>query len=221
MNSDRQPPALALWLLTRLCPRPNRDVITGDILERFKEGRPVAWFWRQVLVAIFVGAASQWKLDWTDICVATAGTALVGTPWELIWGTSPYKPISPLYTLMSWGARLPWPLDAPFFAIGFIPGGFELLSALMVLPLLAILALLWRTFGVANLVRAYFVCAILFAVGDLPFIWWRATHPIIRGPQFPVIRTQVLMLALRAAWIFATLLIAARIARRQLKVQPA
>jgi hypothetical protein len=218
MNTNRRPPALALWLLTRLC----ANVITGDILERFEEGRSRAWVWRQALVAIFVGAASQWKLRWTDFFVAATGTALVGFPWELVLRTSPFKSISPLYRFMSWGAGLPWPLDAPFFAIGeFVPSGIDLVMALMVFPLLVVVSLVLRNLRPANLIRGYFVCAILFALGDLPLTWWRTSHPVIGHFPPPVSRSQVLLLLLRAAWVFGTLLIAARIARQQPKVQPA
>jgi hypothetical protein len=56
MNSGRSdPPKSALWLLRRLCPKRNREAITGDLLERFGERRSTGWFWRQVLVAILVG----------------------------------------------------------------------------------------------------------------------------------------------------------------------
>jgi hypothetical protein len=57
MNSERsQPPALASWLLRHLCSRKDREALTGDLYERFGEGQSERWFWRQVLIAILVGA---------------------------------------------------------------------------------------------------------------------------------------------------------------------
>ena len=58
MSSERsQPPALASWLLRHLCSTKDREALTGDIYERFGEGESEHWFWRQVVIAILVGAA--------------------------------------------------------------------------------------------------------------------------------------------------------------------
>jgi len=58
MNSERlQPPALASWLLLHLCSTKDREALTGDLYESFGEGQSERWFWRQVVVAILVGAA--------------------------------------------------------------------------------------------------------------------------------------------------------------------
>ena len=76
MNTDRShPPRLAAWFLRHFCPNRNREAITGDLLERFGEGRSGGWFWRQVLVAILAGIANRFRL-WTEICVA-AGQYLI------------------------------------------------------------------------------------------------------------------------------------------------
>lgn len=57
MNSERsQPPALASWLLRHLCSTKDREFLTGDLYERFGEGQSERWFWRQVVIAILVGA---------------------------------------------------------------------------------------------------------------------------------------------------------------------
>jgi hypothetical protein len=57
MNSKgSQPPALASWLLRRLCGTKDREALTGDLYERFGEGQSERWFWRQVVIAILVGA---------------------------------------------------------------------------------------------------------------------------------------------------------------------
>ena len=42
MNNERpQPPALATWLLRRLCSKQNEEVLTGDLIERFGDGGTV------------------------------------------------------------------------------------------------------------------------------------------------------------------------------------
>jgi uncharacterized membrane protein len=192
MNSGRSdPPKSALWLLRRLCPKRNREAITGDLLERFGEGRSTGWFWRQVLVAILVGASSQFRLLWTEICFAAAGTVLI---WCIPWGR-----IFPIAAMtnpsMNWSARFLW-----FIAI-------EITTALIVLPLFAVLFRQRRTFGWANMRQVFFVSGMLFAVGDLPAIWWDVSHPISRLHGAWVVPMMV-------AWIYAALLISARIARQ-------
>lgn len=192
MNTERShPSALAVWLLRRLYPKRNREAITGDLLERFREGRSDGWFWRQVLVAILVGASSQLRLRETEICLAAAGTVLI---WRVPWGW--IFPIAAMTTSMSWGARLEWLIV------------MELVTALMVLPLFAVLFRLWRTFGWASLLRVFFISAMLFTAGDLPIICWNVSHPFITRSE------ATWVVALQEGWIFATLLISARVARR-------
>ncbi|MGA9623048.1 MAG: hypothetical protein WBQ65_01150 [Bryobacteraceae bacterium] len=53
-----KPPALATWLLEH-ARFTTTDVIAGDLLEEFNKGRSAAWYWRQALVAIVAGCASE------------------------------------------------------------------------------------------------------------------------------------------------------------------
>ncbi|HEV3037422.1 MAG TPA: hypothetical protein VHA33_06515 [Candidatus Angelobacter sp.] len=46
------PPALATWLLDHFCAVANKDALAGDLLEQYQQGRPAAWYWRQVMTAI-------------------------------------------------------------------------------------------------------------------------------------------------------------------------
>jgi len=191
MNTDSsQPPRLAVWLLRHLCPSRNREAITGDLLERLAEGRSDGWFWRQVLVAVLVGAASQFKLL-TEICFAAAGTALI---WCVPWGQ--IFPIDAMSSdLMNWRERFLW-LSA-----------IEITTALMVLPLFVILFRLRGMFSWANLLRVFFISAMLFTVVDLPTFWWDVHSSISRSQA-------VWVVPIMLACIFAALLISARIARR-------
>jgi hypothetical protein len=192
MNTEQpHPPALAVWFLRRLCPKRHREVITGDLLERFREGHSDGWFWRQVLVAILVGASSGLRLHWTEIGLAVAGTALTWCiPWRAIF------PIEGMITSMNWGARLQWLVL------------IEIVTALMVLPLFVVLFRVRRTFGWVNLLRVFFTCAMLFTAGDLPTIWWNLHHPVISPSQ------AAWAIPVMVGWIFATLLISGRVARR-------
>lgn len=60
--SDRKPPRLANWLLTRSGFAHQNPPLAGDLLEEFRRGRSAAWFWRQTLVAILTGLAQNARL---------------------------------------------------------------------------------------------------------------------------------------------------------------
>lgn len=187
----RRAPALALWLLRRLYTQRNREVITGDLLERFHEGRSKSWFWRQVLMGFLVCAPGQLRPRWEEICVAAAGTASIWLmPWGLIF------PTAAISTSMNWGVRLPWLL------------AIEIVTALVVLPLFAALLNLSRTLRWANLFRLFLICASLFGAGDLLTVLWCAGHPIMGSSQLSSTA------ALQLGWVFAALLVSARAVSR-------
>ena len=76
-NELVRPPRLAVLLLRHLYPKDNRDVLIGDLLERFREGRSNRWFWRQAMVAITVGVWRSLRLLWPEISFAFAGTLVL------------------------------------------------------------------------------------------------------------------------------------------------
>lgn len=53
---DRQPPRVATWLAQRLVSGPRPESLLGDLIEHYRQGRSVIWYWRQVLAAILVGS---------------------------------------------------------------------------------------------------------------------------------------------------------------------
>jgi hypothetical protein len=61
MNSSK-PPVLATWLVEHLIPYSRNEALAGDLLEQYSQGRSVAWFWRQVLVAILTGFLTEWRI---------------------------------------------------------------------------------------------------------------------------------------------------------------
>ena len=59
MSSEKSnPPKQAIWFLRHGCPGDN-EALEGDLIERFREGQTRGWFWRQVLIAAFVGFVAR------------------------------------------------------------------------------------------------------------------------------------------------------------------
>ena len=166
MNTERsQPPALALFLLRYLCPKDNREVLIGDLLETFREGRSDGWFWRQVFIALLLGVSKGWRLHWPQICFAVAGTlVLVLEGWimrlpaiELLWAR---------------GISLHWPLSTAYdFAFG------AALAALMLQPFLAVLLLLGQTFSWHSLLRTFAISFLLLVVSHVGLFLWGPHSP--------------------------------------------
>ncbi len=48
----REPPRLATRLLHALC---HNEALVGDLVEEYRLGRSVTWYWRQAVIAIVVG----------------------------------------------------------------------------------------------------------------------------------------------------------------------
>jgi hypothetical protein len=53
------PPRLAVWLLRNFASSPNNESLIGDLNERLRQGRSRAWYWRQVGIALVIGARTQ------------------------------------------------------------------------------------------------------------------------------------------------------------------
>src|SRR5436309_1129016 len=54
--STSNPPRFATWLLRRFVPGQQWESLIGDLMEQHRRKRSGAWYWRQVLAAILVGA---------------------------------------------------------------------------------------------------------------------------------------------------------------------
>ena len=52
-----EPPAIATWLLEHVG-RKNQS-LAGDLLEEYRQGRSVAWYWRQAIIAIVLGRSKE------------------------------------------------------------------------------------------------------------------------------------------------------------------
>lgn len=127
MNDGKSnPPELAIWML-RHAPG-NNEALTGDLIERFREGQIPAWFWRQVLVAIAVGALSAMRHGWPYFGYAIAGVAMPAILWKT---ASAVRTVEGLREVLHW-----WVLPWPWSQIVFQSSG-AIVSVLAALPVLA------------------------------------------------------------------------------------
>jgi hypothetical protein len=96
----RSAQAIAIWLFVRL----GLDVaLTGDLLEECERGRSAIWYWRQVLIAVWIGiwgAIRDHKaLSWR--AVAT-GFAMEYFLLFLYWRVSPMLPQRHMLSIEAW-----------------------------------------------------------------------------------------------------------------------
>ena len=74
--------AIAVWLLERL----DLDVaLTGDLLEECARGRSAIWYWRQVLIAVWVGIWGAIRDHKVLALRAVATGCAVNAVWLFLW----------------------------------------------------------------------------------------------------------------------------------------
>jgi hypothetical protein len=105
-----KPPALAAWMLEHLLWGGKNEALAGDLLEEFQRRRSTAWYWRQVLFAIFDGISGALRAHWLVLSVqivfaaawvwvsAYCDAAVNG--YFIAWGLAHYR-----YAWVVWTAR--------------------------------------------------------------------------------------------------------------------
>ncbi len=133
-----QPPNLAVWFLQHLCPGDN-EALTGDLLERFHEGKTRGWLWRQVLFAFAYSVLGKVRRYGPHLCYAIAGTVLPVFFWKTFYQGVP--------NFLHWYV-LPWPWSMLVFELSQTA-----LLAWTVLPVLAVGLMIRREFRWTSLLR--------------------------------------------------------------------
>jgi|SRR5690348_2772037 hypothetical protein len=89
-----KPPALASWMLDHLLWGGRNEALAGDLLEEFQRRRSVAWYWRQVIGAIFASFSNEVRADWVMVWTIV---------FTFVW-------VYALYAIPPIAAQLPLPL---------------------------------------------------------------------------------------------------------------
>jgi hypothetical protein len=200
--SDKRsdPPPLAVWFLEHTCPG-NTEALTGDLIERFREGQTGGWFWKQVLIAFATGVRCELRRHWPEFCYAAAGTALHTVLWfrapSFLWNTATMAP-----AVLHWKA-LPWPWSQVAFEVS--PG---LLLASAALPVLATALAMSRTFRWASLLRTGTISLALVTLHHYALDYLRAwlSRPV---PGDPYYRVLMIPPELQVLFVFAAFFAAA------------
>jgi len=98
-----KPPGLATWMLEHLALGTDTDALAGDLLEELEHRRSAGWYWRQVLMAIFVGFSKEVSSQWR-----AAGFALVWTIASII-ALRVLHQSTQFRSMFGWALRHDWP----------------------------------------------------------------------------------------------------------------
>jgi hypothetical protein len=191
MNDRKSnPPRRAIWFLQNACPGGN-EALTGDLIEKFREGQTRGWFWRQVLIAFAVGVLGKIRRHWPQFSYAIAGTAI-----------APFL----LEDAMHLARAITHRWVQPFSMVtDLIP---DALVALAALPALAVTLALSGTFRWTSLLRTWVISISLFAVNL--YVVVSVTDLIASGP---ITLTPVLFISLYLFILFVSAWLGCRSAR--------
>jgi hypothetical protein len=185
-HNQFNPPRLAIWWLRHACPGSDNDALTGDLIERFREGQTRNWFWRQVLIAFAVGVLGEIRRHWPHFCYAIAGAA---APAILFRGVRPLP--------IGWWTTLPWPWSEFVLLLGLWAQ-----LVLAALPVLAAGLVISRIFRWVSLLRTALINLALITLGHYAFVFFLPGNPYDRFVIFPG-SVQMMMLMLFSGFLVA------------------
>ncbi len=192
-SNQSDPPSLAIWWLRHACPGSDNEVLTGDLIERFREGQTRGWLWRQVLIAFALGLLGEIRRHWPHFCYAIAGGVMTWFSFVVtnsksgIWGAHALRHLP---DWLHW-YDLPWPWSQLVFELS--RAAYGVLAALSVLAAGLIIE---RSFHWFSLLRTGVINLALIALGlysfDL-FPWLLRSvpdgdhHQVFRFPRFGLV----------------------------------
>ena len=157
------PPRLAIWWLRHAWPGSDNDALTGDLIERFREGKTRGWFWRQVFIAFIVSVLGEIRRHWPHFCYA-----IVGTPVTLFfWDARALRHVPGWF---HWN-ELPWPWSQLAFELSR-----PAFLALAALPILAAGLAIERSFRWVSLLRTGLINLALMTLVHYSIEPWLLVH---------------------------------------------
>lgn len=124
---------LATWMLEHFTPKPYNEALSGDLLQELRSGRPVGWYWRQVLSAIGVGFLTKAR-DCAPPAIFSIGWSMFYPAWQLSLWRNQFTP-----SVFDRWSSLDWPYSASLElgsgilpAVTFILLGFSIYLVLRI-----------------------------------------------------------------------------------------
>lgn len=182
-----KPPAVASWMFRHLVLGNQNESLEGDLLEEFQRRGSIAWYWRQVLAAIFVSLSGALRAHWLALIIQL----VFATAWALI---SPYCDLAVNGYLIAWGLshyHFAWVVSIARFSVLFVA-----------LPL-AIYLIAARRFSLRTYARGLAVGWSLWAIilyGGTVLLYLFA-HGIPLAWGFPLLVCSLVVPLLIAIWV--------------------
>jgi hypothetical protein len=155
-----EPPRLATWLLEHLALGNKNVGLAGDLVEEFRQGRPVAWYWRQVIGAIVVSFSNELHAQGGAIGFAIVWTCAAAVLWPHVWTCSQ------LQFLIGWGTRHNWPESLIYVT------AIEIATMAVILWVaLSLYLAIMRSFDLKRFVWGLFVGLLAVVVGSVSRIF--------------------------------------------------
>lgn len=195
-RKELSPPRLALWWLRHMCLDDNNEALTGDLIERFQEGRTRGWFWRQVFIVwTYKVWGAIWR-RWSFFFYAAAGAVAMSL-------FSYDHTLGKVSAWLDW-SELPWPWSQIAFELSS-----PAIVTLATLPILALGLVIEHSFRWAYIFRTWFINFLLIALDHYSIDLFPGLLRSIPGDPYHKILVipgvvQVLLLAstfLVAAWL--------------------
>jgi hypothetical protein len=165
-------------MLEHLALGSDKHALAGDLLEEFRHRRSVGWYWRQVLMAIFVGFSKELGRQWRAACFAVVWTIASGIALRLLYYSTQFR------SMFGWALRHNWPESGVLSVI------LETSPQVLMWWLgLVLYLVMMRNFGARRIQRGLLVCFFFVSletgfylsglgqvIRDMPRQWIRLGH---------------------------------------------
>jgi hypothetical protein len=171
--TSSKPPALATWLVEHLVSGDKNEALTGDLMEQFRQGRSVAWYWRQVFGAILVGWSKELRILWISIGVTVVWILALAHFYGRFWFFAEFR--WSFFRAMQLGIMTP--------SEDLSTGWFIVFNALPLMLAVSVYLGLTRTFNLRRFLRGLsaglLTLALVFNMGVNVRYRWLLHHTFV------------------------------------------